>query len=1292
MLAVPPLVGALLVVGLQSLGAVAAPDAEADLALALSGPAGAAPGGSARYTLWITNTGPAAAAAVVVYHALPPPLRFVAATDGGVEAEPGTVRWSVGSLSPSAARRLTLHASVPVTAAVGRVLNRAWVGSAVPDPRTGDNEAQWGTDILPVDLRAEIGTTAVEARPGERITHTVTVANASAVAAEGVLLRVDLAPRTAWAHDDAPEGATPFTRSLGAGTVTWYRPALAGPSSRQLQLVTRVDEAAPPGTVLAHAVTVASVTVDSHPANNSATSAALTVRWPDLWLTKSGPAELAVGGQAAYNLRYGNRGPGGAPNVVVRDVLPPELELLSSLPPATVAAGGALSWRLGELGAGTEGMLRVWARLAGGVAPGRVVRNEARIASAATDLSPPDNTSHVVSAVVAGAPHELVMQAPEWVAVGGASDPVLVEVRDVDGHWVADGTAVLFDTDLGRLEAASLVTRQGKVTNTFTSGNLAGTARLSARAGAVTALREIAVAPGAVDRLDITVQPAAATVGQTVTVRVLVRDRFGNPVRDGTPVRFVPQHGTVRPQSAATTSGGAEVGWASSRSGPARLTVESGDRSAEAVATFLPDVPATIALAAGSTRLPVDDGRATVRAVVTDRFGNPVADGLAVAFAAGGGRVNPVAANTVAGAASTTFYAGPVPGSARVSARAGDAAAHLDLELAPTDLVVSGRLDGPRGRARESRTYPGEPLTYTVAVRNQGLAVARGAHLAVGLPLAFTVSRVDAPAGVAETNDPPPGLGPDVGHGYVDRAWRLPDLDSGRAITLTLSGKLSRAAAWSAFQTLFARSVVTTTTAEASVFDLVHSDQAGVHAADHRVTVALNYIGSVPQPGGRLMYEISFANQTSGTDGVVWITNTLPAYTTYDNWSPAMGTEARAAHAFHASSRELVWEVDGQAALSGRLRLWLDVAPDAPPQSVVRNVVTIGASVFDYDLDNNVSHDSVWLHGVNLVASAEAPDAVAPGDAYTVLLRVANDALRDAATNVVVAARPPAGTRLVRTEPPALLTADGGFSWRREVLAAGGELELEATFEVPSSAATGSVLRFEAEAASDQLESYPADNRVVADTRVQPGPPWSLRLQASGTELSACTSDALELEARVRDRHGNPVADGTVVSWSARPGELSADRSVTAAGVATVRLAAGRRSGSGVVGAESGAAADTLAFTVVPGPPRALALSADPRVVHRGGRTRLTTSVLDACGNEVLDGWPIRLTAERGQFEGAAGTVALPTLGGAVRATLLVGDAPGPLRVTARHGNDLGETMVSVAERRPGILVPYAGR
>jgi uncharacterized repeat protein (TIGR01451 family) len=1277
---------AVTVVSVGALRAMPVGDPVPDLVVDKTGPAVIAPGGTVRYGVTVTNTGGATAVDVVLTDTLPAPLVFDSASRGGREVAPGVVRWALGLLPETATRVLTLTASVPMSATVARVENVAVARASNDEPDLGDNTARRGSDLLPVDLRVSIAPTAAEVRPGEDFTHSVTVANVSALAAEDVVVDVTLATGTTFVTDTLSHAAPDFTRALTPGGVRWSLDRAAGPSSWTIDLVTRVKRNVAPGTVLAHVASVTARTLDNEPANNMRTSVGVPVVVPDLWLVKTGPAEIGAGGDVTYTLRYGNDGVGGAPGAGITDTLPAALAFVSSLPAATVLDTRTLRWDLGRVPVGAQDVIRVRARVDARV--GATVINTATIGAPAPDADGADNQNAARSTVVAGAPARVSIDAPAELVVGGGQGTIRVTVDDAVGNPVADGTAVVLDTSLGRLGSTNLRSTGGRVTTTLTAESRAGTAHVSARSGAITAAADVAFAPGDATTVTVALDPVVATAGQTVTVTIDVADSHGNPVRDGTVVAVAADRGQVTPGTATLVGGRAVVAWRATLAGAGAIRATVDAATGSAAATFRPGPVAIMAVAVTPGAIGVDGGAAEVRATVRDRFANGVADGTTVAFAATGGVLGARSVATRAGVAAVTYRAGERPGLFTVSATVGGVRADGSTEVRPADLGVSSRVVGPRGPSRTSKTYPGEHLTYAVTAHNHDLGTARHVYLGAALDDAFVVTSVDATLPVTPTTSPPPGLDPDSGEDQVARFWALPDLAPGEAITITLGGTLERSHDWTALQNLFFRSVITTTTAEASITDLAHTDLAAVYAADRFVSTALNNEASNVRPGGRLVYEILFGNNTAGDDGVMWITDTLPAGTTFDQWQPGFRSEFRPIGTMDASSRELTWAVDASAARTGSLRLWLDIDPDVPLQSVLENSVRIGGSVYDLNPDNDVATDGgVWMQGVNLATQVDAPEVVAPGDVLRYRVRLRNQAPVDPASDVVVEARPPVGLVLLRTDPPGLVQADGRVLWHEEWLAAGGESLLALDVQVPENATVGNLHVFAVDATSREPESQPGDNRAEHRTRVVPGEAGRVTVMAAETVLVACGAASTRITAEVRDRFGNPVADGTVVHWSSTGGTLQRFASETAGGTTSVTLAAARRPGTAQVTARAGSVSAVATVGMVPGPPKALAVAADPNIAARGARVMISVNVLDACGNTVADGWPIVLSAERGTFEGGTGVVTLRTTAGQVRVRLRVGETPGVLIVQAAFGTERGQTVVTVADRAPRAII-----
>jgi len=284
-----------------------------------------------------------------------------------------------------------------------------------------------------------------------------------------------------------------------------------------------------------------------------------------------------------------------------------------------------------------------------------------------------------------------------------------IAVHDAYGHPVRDGTPVLVTTNLGFLEQVSLTTVNGIGWTRLRAGPVAGEAFVRASAGAATGqatvvfeapdiriikraepqtvvvpgervtftLRVDNVGGGIVYDLDVkdplpaglisqTVQPAFIPPGPEVEVRhgappYELKVDYLQPGQTGlititarvdTSLRWGPHNELVNRATAGTPKAD-------------DLTPEDNASSANLV--IVPGSVVTVTVR-GPERLTVGGATGKVTARVTDRFGNPVANGTSVFFTADLGTVNPAVAQTRNGVAETTLTSSPRAGLATVRA------------------------------------------------------------------------------------------------------------------------------------------------------------------------------------------------------------------------------------------------------------------------------------------------------------------------------------------------------------------------------------------------------------------------------------------------------------------------------------------------------------------------------------------------------------------------------------------------------------------------------------------------
>ncbi len=187
---------------------------------------------------------------------------------------------------------------------------------------------------------------------GEDLTYTIVVANAGPSIATGVIMTDLLPAGTAF----VTAGTTQGTVSESGGVVTATLGELASGATATVTIIVRPTAT---GT-LTNVATVAGQQPDPNPDNNT-TPPVLTPVSPapvgptaDLAVVKTGLGAAIVGRPLTYTITTSNLGPGPDPAVVLADLLPAGVTLVSSsIPPATQTAG-SLSFNLGLLAVGAS--------------------------------------------------------------------------------------------------------------------------------------------------------------------------------------------------------------------------------------------------------------------------------------------------------------------------------------------------------------------------------------------------------------------------------------------------------------------------------------------------------------------------------------------------------------------------------------------------------------------------------------------------------------------------------------------------------------------------------------------------------------------------------------------------------------------------------------------------------------------------------------------------------------------------------------------------------------------------
>jgi len=206
------------------------------------------------------------------------------------------------------------------------------------------------------------------------------------------------------------------------------------------------------------------------------------------------------------------------------------------------------------------------------------------------------------------------------------------------------------------------------------------------------------------------------------------------------------------------------------------------------------------------------------------------------------------------------------------------------------------------------------------------------------------------------------------------------------------------------------------------------------------------------------------------------------------------------------------------------------------------------------------------------------------------------------------------------------------------------------------------------------------------------GVAWDVQLVANPTaiQVGGYTSN---LTATVNDQFGNPVLDGTVVTFTTSLGDLGSDTVIksTTGGVATAVLTSSNTAGTALITATAGSGAalatDTVTVTFEAGPPYTVTLEAYPITLTAGYSSTLTATITDQYTNTVADGTVVTFTTSLGEL--GSTEVTKTTTSGVATATL-TSQVAGTATVTATADSKYDTITVTFQPDLPCTLTLVA--
>jgi uncharacterized repeat protein (TIGR01451 family) len=356
-------------------------------------PATVSAGEEIYYLLVYSNNGPSDATNYLINDSLPAGIINPEASrcQAGFLAWPGS--YNAGTVV-AGGRCIIIIRGLVDSSVIGELVNTALVSSDLPDPDLSNNESTFVTGL---DNSADL-VLVKEGAPnpviaGQTLTYTVTVTNLGPADSQGVEVS-DAVPASVLNPEVSPDGGawSPWTDPymygdlVAGGTFTFFIRGTVSPDAAQ-------------GSQILNVATVGAQTEDPNTDNNTDRAVSTVNTLADLAIQKTAAPEPVTAGQVlTYTITVQNQGPSAAVNVVITDVLPAGLSLVSAAPSS--GSWNLPAWNLGSLAVGGSETLVISASVSE-LADGTVISNTATVSSTTVDPQVENNSSTTLSTVIA---------------------------------------------------------------------------------------------------------------------------------------------------------------------------------------------------------------------------------------------------------------------------------------------------------------------------------------------------------------------------------------------------------------------------------------------------------------------------------------------------------------------------------------------------------------------------------------------------------------------------------------------------------------------------------------------------------------------------------------------------------------------------------------------------------------------------------------------------------------------------------------------------------------------------
>jgi len=301
--------------------------------------------------------------------------------------------------------------------------NTAVVTSSTQDPNLTNNTS---TSTIAVSDLADLSITKTASQnpilAGDTLIYTITVTNNGYSNAQNVV-----------ATDILPGGLTfvSATPSVGTwNTPDWNIGTLNNNNIATLSMVTIVNSNVLYGTTIINTAAVTSTTPDPVLSNNNATEFTNIITNSDLSITKTANNDTIIAGDnVTYTITVTNNGISDAQNVIVSDILPTDLTLVSALP--STGIWNNPQWTIGTLAASGHATITIVATVNSNTPNNSSVSNTVNVSSTTPDPDLSNNTSTYIIHVIQRADLYLTKSSNHSVFYPGDTVTYTINVKNL---------------------------------------------------------------------------------------------------------------------------------------------------------------------------------------------------------------------------------------------------------------------------------------------------------------------------------------------------------------------------------------------------------------------------------------------------------------------------------------------------------------------------------------------------------------------------------------------------------------------------------------------------------------------------------------------------------------------------------------------------------------------------------------------------------------------------------------------------------------------------------------------